>query len=78
MCVYLMLLVVTCACVPHTGQAGCILLALGLSLGFRVAWVLPFPCSGAFWSRRCSSFALSPLFQAFGSVCHAGEPRHTG
>ena len=78
MCVYLMLHVVTCACVPHTRRAGGIPLALGLGLGFGVAWVLPFPCSGACWSPRCSSFALRPLFQALGSVCHAEELRHTG
>ena len=78
MSVYLMLRVVTCVCVLHTGRAGCIPLTLGLGLGFGVAWVLSFPCSGAYWSRRCSSFALRPLFVALGSVCHAEELRHTG
>ena len=78
MCVYLMLLVVTCACVPHTGRAGGIPLSLGLSLGFGVTLVLPFPCTGACWSRRCSSFALRPLFQALGPVCHVEDLRHTG
>ena len=78
MCVYLMLCAVTCACVPHTGQAGGIPLALGLGLSFSVAWVLSFPYSGACWSRRCSSFALRPLLQALEPVCHAEELRHTG
>ena len=78
MCVYLMLRVVTCACVLHTGRAGCITLALGLGLGFGVAWALAFPCTGACWSRRCASFAMRPLFQALGPVCHLEEVPHTG
>ena len=71
--VYLMLPVVTCACVLHTGRAGCIPLALGFGLGFGIAWILPFPCSGTCLSRLCSSFALRPLFQALVPVCHAEE-----
>ena len=78
MCVYLMLRVVTCGCVPHTGQVGGISLALGLGLGFRVTWVLPFHCSGACQSRRCLFFALRPSFQALGPVSHVKELRHTG
>ena len=74
MCVYLMLRVITCACVPHTGQAG----GIPLAQGFVVTWVLPVHYSGACWSRRCSSFALRPLFQALGPVCHVEELRHTG
>ena len=62
MCVYLMLRGVACACILHTGRVGCIHLALSLGLGFLVAWVLPFPCSRACWSRRCSSFSMRPLF----------------
>ena len=72
--VYLMQPVVTCACVLHTGRAGCI----PLTIGFCVAWILPFPCSGACWSRRCPFFALRPLFQTFVPVCHAEELWHTG
>ena len=78
MCVYLMQRVVTCVCVLHMGRMGCNPLALGLGLGFGVAWVLPFPCSGACWSRCCSSFAMLPLFQPLGSDCHVEELRHSG
>ena len=78
MCLYLMLRVVTCACVLHMGREGCIPLALGLDLGFDVAWVLPFPCTGACWTRRCASFAMRPLFQALRPVCQVKELRHTG
>ena len=78
MCVYLMLRVVIHAIVPHTGRAGGIPLALALDLGSGVAWVLPFPCRGAYWSRRCSSFELRPLFPALRPVSHAEALRHKG
>ena len=58
--VHLMLRVVRCACVPHTGRAG----GIPLALGFDVSWVLPVHCSGACQSQRCTSFALRSLFRA--------------
>ena len=70
--VHLMLRVVTCACVPHTGGAG----GIPLVLGFGVSWVLSVHCSGACRFRRCTSFALRPLFQALGPVSHVEELRH--
>ena len=63
--VQLMLHFVTCACVPHTGQAG----GIPLVIGFGVSWVLSVHCSGACRSRRCTSFALRPLFHCCGLWC---------
>ena len=64
--VHLILRVVTCACVPHTGLAG----GIPLALGFGVSWVLPVHCSPL--------HKLRSLFQASELVSHVEELRHTG
>ena len=63
---HLMLRVVTCACVPHTGLAG----GIPLALSFGVSWILPVHCSPL--HKLCS------FFQALGPVSHVGEVRNTG
>ena len=64
--VHLILRVVTCACVPHTGLAG----GIPLALGFGVSWVLPVHCSPL--------TKLRSLFQAWEPVSRVEELGHTG
>ena len=71
--VHLMLRVVSCACVPHTGRAG----GVPLVLGFGVSWVLSVHCSGACRSRRYTFFELRLFFQVFGPVSHVEKLPHT-